>query len=109
MAAEDADLPKALVKRIVKAKLITLQPQAETDDQKREVQLNKDALLAFAESSKIFIAYVTATANDICKQAKRQIISGEDVATALEELEFDTFVGPIRQSLECRSPLQLAD
>ncbi|KAK9833707.1 hypothetical protein WJX74_003299 [Apatococcus lobatus] len=97
--AEDADLPKALVKRIVKAKLTTLQPQ-ETDDQKREVQLNKDALLAFAESSKIFIAYVTATANDICKQAKRQIISGEDVATALEELEFDSFVGPIRQSLE---------
>ena len=100
--AEDADLPKALVKRIVKAKLTTLQPQVETDDQKREVQLNKDALLAFAESSKIFIAYVTATANDICKQAKRQIISGEDVATALEELEFDSFVRPIRQSLESK-------
>ncbi len=97
--AEDADLPKALVKRIVKAKLVTLQPQADIDE-KREVQLNKDALLAFAESSKIFIAYVTATANDICKQAKRQIISGEDVATAVEELEFGSFVGPIRQSLE---------
>lgn len=102
--AEDADLPKALVKRIVKAKLTTLQPQVDADDQKREVQLNKDALLAFAESSKIFIAYVTATANDICKQAKRQIISGEDVATALEELEFDSFVGPIRQSLESEDP-----
>ena len=39
-------------------------------------------------------------ANDICKEAKRQTISAEDVFKALEEIEFPEFVASLRTSLE---------
>lgn len=48
--------------------------------------------------------------NDICKEAKRQIISIEDVFTALEDLEFAELLPPLKESLEgmpqssCRAP-----
>lgn len=41
----------------------------------------QDALLACAEAAKLFIHYLTATANDACKDAKRQTISADDVTT----------------------------
>lgn len=54
MASEsvDADLPKALVKRIVKAKLGAVDVAAGGDGT-RDFQVNKDALLAFCESGKV--------------------------------------------------------
>ena len=64
------------------------------------VQVNKDALLAFCESGKIFIHFLTATANDVCKEAKRQTISADDVITALEDLELGDLVVPLREALE---------
>lgn len=68
---------------IIKNKLA--QQSGSTDDaDKHKVNLNKDALLAFVESAKIFISYLTATANDICHESKRQIINVDDVFTALE-------------------------
>lgn len=48
MAAEgQLDLPKLVVKRIVKEKLAGLTESG------KDVQLNKEALLAFAESAKV--------------------------------------------------------
>lgn len=38
--------------------------------------------------------------NDICKDAKRQIISIEDVFTALEDLEFTELLPALKESLE---------
>lgn len=38
--------------------------------------------------------------NDICKEAKRQIISIEDVFTALEDLEFTELLPSLKESLE---------
>lgn len=43
--------------------------------------------------------------NDICKESKRQIISIEDVFTALEDLEFAELLPPLKQSLEGREKL----
>ena len=59
-----------------------------------------DALLACGEAGKLFIHYLAATANDICKDAKRQTISADDIMTALADLEFDEFVEPLKHSLE---------
>lgn len=96
---QEVDLPKALLKRLIKAKL------QETDkvhggDGTRDFQINKDALLAFAEAGKLFIHYLTATANDICKDAKRQTISADDILAALTDLEFHEFIEPLKQSLD---------
>lgn len=96
MSETDTDLPKTLIKRIVKRHL----NQLDTSDTKRDTQINKDALLAFSESAKIFINYVTATANDICKESKRQTISIDDIFRALEDTDFLELLEPLKQSLE---------
>lgn len=135
---KDTDLPKALVKKIVKNKINqTLAYNAAPDAQepKKDIQINKDALLAFSESAKVinictiripigfcslpifvlhrtcggmtsccvhqvFISYLTSAANDICKEAKRQTISAEDVFTALQDLEFGELISPLKEALE---------
>ena len=49
---KDTDLPRNLVKKIVKSKVS--QVQALTGAQQgRDIQVNKDALLAFSESAKV--------------------------------------------------------
>lgn len=140
----DAELPKALLKRVIKAGLSQWDVAAGGDG-KRDFQVNKvcapqqarcrvgplvapvarpwpaaarllapgrpraashlptplqDALLACAEAGRLFIHYLTATANDACKDAKRQTISADDVLTALEDLDFGELVEPLRSALE---------
>mmetsp|Transcript_35503 Transcript_35503/g.100498 ORF Transcript_35503/g.100498 Transcript_35503/m.100498 type:complete len:166 (-) Transcript_35503:122-619(-) len=85
----ETELPRAVIKRMAKAAL-----QGATGDN-REYTLSKDALLAFSESTKVFIHYLTATANDICKESKRQTISAKDVLAALSDIEFDDFIEPL--------------
>ncbi|XP_061374073.1 DNA polymerase II subunit B4 [Gastrolobium bilobum] len=91
--SEAEELPRTIVRRVVKDKLSRF-----SDD--GDISVHKDALLAFSESARIFIHYLSATANDICKESKRQIINAEDVFKALEETEFSEFVRPLKASLE---------
>ncbi|KAF8675259.1 hypothetical protein HU200_047933 [Digitaria exilis] len=94
--AEVEELPKAIVRRLVKDKLAHIAGGGEG----AEVIVNKDAMTAFAESARIFIHYLSATANDMCKESKRQTINADDVLKALEEMEFSEFVEPLRTSLQ---------
>ncbi|XP_050206922.1 DNA polymerase II subunit B4 [Mercurialis annua] len=92
VVAEAEELPKAIVKRVVKEKLSQCSPDA-------DILLPKDSLVAFSESARIFIHYLSATANDICKEAKRQTMNADDVFKALEEMEFSQFITPLKASL----------
>lgn len=56
---ESEDLPLANVKRVVKTKLQELALGYYGEE--RDVAVNKDALLAFSESAKIFIHFLSAT------------------------------------------------
>ncbi|PWA49032.1 NF-Y protein [Artemisia annua] len=94
---EAEELPKAVVRRVVKEKLSQLSQDG------ADIQVLKDSLSAFSESSRIFIHYLSATANDICKESKRQTINAEDVFKALEEIEFPEFIASLRTSLEAFS------
>jgi len=94
--AEVEELPKAIVRRLVKDKLAHVAGGGEG----AEVIVNKDAMAAFAESARIFIHYLSATANDMCKESKRQTINADDVLKALDEMEFSEFVEPLRTSLQ---------
>ncbi|CAI9774562.1 unnamed protein product [Fraxinus pennsylvanica] len=87
------ELPKAIVRRLVKDKLSQLSSDS-------EISVFREALEAFSDSARIFVHYLSATANDICKESKRQTINAEDVFKALEEIEFSDYVGPLRASLE---------
>uniref|UniRef100_A0A0A9DZ16 Transcription factor CBF/NF-Y/archaeal histone domain-containing protein n=1 Tax=Arundo donax TaxID=35708 RepID=A0A0A9DZ16_ARUDO len=94
-AAEVEELPKAIVRRLVKDKLAHI-----AGGEGAEVIVNRDAMAAFAESARIFIHYLSATANDMCKESKRQTINADDVLKALDEMEFSEFVEPLRTSLQ---------
>ncbi|EXB38434.1 DNA polymerase epsilon subunit 3 [Morus notabilis] len=91
--SEAEELPKAIVRRVVKDKLSRCSADA-------DINVHKDTLLTFSESARIFIHYLSATANDICKESKRQTINGDDVFKALEEIEFSEFLKPLQASLD---------
>jgi DNA polymerase epsilon subunit 3 len=91
---QDVDLPKGAIKRVVKNKLASMVKENE-----KEVNLQKDALLAFTESAKVFISFLTCTANDICKEKKRNTISGDDVFAALEVLDLEDLIPPLKEAL----------
>jgi DNA polymerase epsilon subunit 3 len=89
----ELDLPRAQIRRIIQTKL-----PSGVDD--KNFAVGKDAQLAFAESAKVFISYISTTANDICKEGKRQTISAEDVIKAVEELEFTDIAPQLKEYLE---------
>ena len=88
MSSDGDDLPRAHIKRIVKKKLTELMNEGFAGDGKGgkgpDGNVQKEALQAFSECAKIFIHYLTATANDICRDGKRQTISVDDVFKAIE-------------------------
>jgi len=96
---QEAELPKAVLKRLIKSKLQEYD-KSRGGDGTRDFQINKEALLAFSEASKLFIHYLTSMANDICKDAKRQTVNAEDVLKALTDMEFEEFVDPLKEALE---------
>uniref|UniRef100_A0A0D6R336 Transcription factor CBF/NF-Y/archaeal histone domain-containing protein n=1 Tax=Araucaria cunninghamii TaxID=56994 RepID=A0A0D6R336_ARACU len=94
--AETEELPRANIKRVVKNKLAEI---IKDDPSPKDIAVNKEALIAFSESARIFIHYLSATANDICRESKRQTMNAEDVLKALEEMEFPELLEPLRNSL----------
>ena len=60
--AEVEELPKAIVRRLVKDKLAQIAAGTEgAEGGGADVIVNKDAMAAFAESARIFIHYLSAT------------------------------------------------
>ncbi|KAJ4846742.1 hypothetical protein Tsubulata_010225 [Turnera subulata] len=100
VVSEAEELPKAIVRRVVKDKLSQCSPDS-------DFIVHRDALLAFSESARIFIHYLSATANDICKESKRQTMNADDVFKALEEIEFPEFISPLKASLGGQSSFVL--
>ena len=95
----DEELPRAHVKRLVKTKLSTLD-NVDAKGQSFEPNIQKEALSAYGECAKIFIHYITATANDISRDHKRSTISAEDVMSAIEECDFGELAGEVRATLQ---------
>lgn len=61
----------------------------------------------------MFISFITATANDVCKEKKRATINADDVFQALEDLEFAELLPALKESFEggcgrCFAPNQTA-
>lgn len=85
---EDLNLPNTVVTRIMKEAL----PD--------KIAIGKDARVAVAKASSIFILYLTSTANSIAKKSNRKTISGSDVVQAIEDIEFEQFKPPLHEALE---------
>lgn len=109
MAEMEVELPRALIKRIVKAKLAE-QADLGDDEGKRDFQLNKDATTAFSQATKVFITYVSSAAHDICRENNRSTVAPQDIIQALDELCFQDFIPDLQDLLTgaCREDLSSA-
>lgn len=97
-STDEADLPKAVVKRLAKAALEGSDAGLGIDV--KSVQINKDALLALSESAKVFILYLTATANAHKTAAHRQTLLESDVCAALADIQYPEIVQPLNDEVQ---------
>jgi len=80
--------PLACVRRILKNALPS------------STNVGKDASSAFCRACGIFCIYLTACANDVAREHKRQTITANDVLAAVQELDFDEFTPQLKSFLE---------
>lgn len=85
---EDLNLPMANVARLMKD---ALPPQ---------VSVTKEARSALTRAASVFILYLTTTASGNASNKKLKTLQAQHIFEALEEIEFEHFVGPLKEFLE---------
>lgn len=85
---EDLSLPASVVARIIKDAL----PEG--------VNVSKETRTAIGKAASVFILYSTACANNFALKAKRKTLGASDVFSALEDMEFETFIPELKECLE---------
>lgn len=85
---EDLNLPNAVITRIIKEAL----PDG--------VNVSKEARRAISQAASVFVLYTTSCANNFAMKAKRKTLNAGDVLAAMEEMEFERFLEPLKEALE---------
>ncbi|XP_042334009.1 DNA polymerase epsilon subunit 3 [Sceloporus undulatus] len=85
---EDLNLPNAVVARIVKEAL----PEG--------VSVSKEARSAVSRAASVFVLYATSCANNFAMKGKRKTLHAGDVLSAMEEMDFQRFLVPLKEALE---------
>uniref|UniRef100_A0A6J0UVP9 DNA polymerase epsilon subunit 3 n=2 Tax=Pogona vitticeps TaxID=103695 RepID=A0A6J0UVP9_9SAUR len=85
---EDLNLPNAVITRIIKEAL----PDG--------VNISKEARSAVSRAASVFVLYATSCANNFAMKGKRKTLNAGDVLSAMEEMEFQRFITPLKESLE---------
>merc|ERR1712111_110773 len=85
---EDLNLPGSIVSRIIKDAL----PDG--------TKVSKEASQAIAKAASVFVLYATSCSNQIASRANRKTIGGQDVISAMEDMDFDKFIRPLEVNLE---------
>ncbi|XP_075690948.1 DNA polymerase epsilon subunit 3 [Rhinoderma darwinii] len=85
---EDLNLPNAVITRIIK--------EAIPDG----VNVSKEARSAISRAASVFVLYATSCANNFAMKGKRKTLSVTDVLAAMEEMEFQRFLAPLKEALE---------
>lgn len=85
---EDLNLPMAVVTRITK--------EALPDN----CLISKEARLALSKAASVFVLYATSCANNVALKHKRKTLTAGDVLSSMEDMEFETFLEPLKESLE---------
>ncbi|KAF7241008.1 DNA polymerase epsilon subunit 3 [Varanus komodoensis] len=110
---EDLNLPNAVITRIIKEASISLGDrlrtkfsvpyQANSDifhQLPDGVNISKEARSAISRAASVFVLYATSCANNFAMKGKRKTLNAGDVLSAMEEMEFQRFTGPLKESLE---------
>ena len=87
---EDLNLPSSVVSRIIKEAL----PPS--------VKVSKEAQAAVAKAASVFVLYATSCANNVALKSHRKTIHGNDVIKAMDDMEFEKFIKPLENSLDCK-------
>lgn len=85
---EDLNLPNAVITRIIKEAL----PDG--------VNVSKEARRAISQAASVFVLYATSCANNFAMKAKRKTLNAGDVLAAMEEMEFEQFLEPLKEALD---------
>jgi len=85
---EDLNLPTAIVGRLIKEVL----PEG--------INISKEARAAISKSASVFVLYATSCANALAMKHKRKTLTANDVLDAMEEMEFPSFIEPLKEGLE---------
>ncbi|XP_053443926.1 DNA polymerase epsilon subunit 3-like [Nycticebus coucang] len=85
---EDLNLPNAVITRIIKEAL----PDG--------VNISKEARSAISRTASVFVLYATSCANNFAMKGKCKTLNASDVLSAMEEMEFQWFVTPLKEALE---------
>ena len=64
-----------------------------------QLLLQKDAKIALSKACKTFILYLAACSNDFSTTENRTLVTGNDVLSALEELDFAEFIPILREAI----------
>ncbi|GAB1606476.1 DNA polymerase epsilon subunit 3-like isoform X1 [Argonauta hians] len=85
---EDLNLPNAVITRIIK--------EAIPDG----VNVSKEARLAISKAASVFVLYATSCSNNFALRSKRKTITAQDVLSAMQDMEFDQFLDPLKMCLD---------
>lgn len=112
---EDLNLPNAVVTRLMKVRSVdflyfilnhdnlfyfhdkfTFIKDALPDG----VSISKEARSALTRAASVFILYLTTSASSAAKDKKVKTMTANHIFEALEEIEFENFVEPLKKFLE---------
>lgn len=85
---DDLNLPNAVVSRLMKESL----PDG--------ISISKEAKSCLSRSASVFVLYLTATAVNECKKENHKTMTAKNVLDALEEIDFENFIEPLKAQLE---------
>lgn len=85
---EDLNLPLSVITRIMKDAI----PDG--------VSVSKEARNAVSKAASVFVLYATSCANTHALKSKRKTLNATDVFNALDDMEFNEFIEPLRANLE---------
>lgn len=84
---QDLNLPNSNITKIIK------------DSLPADVNMDKEARIAIARATSVFIMYVSSNAAAIAHKHNHKTFSAQDVLDSISEMDFKGFIGPMKNSL----------
>ncbi|XP_055606477.1 DNA polymerase epsilon subunit 3 [Uranotaenia lowii] len=85
---EDLNLPNAVVTRLMKEALPS------------DIKISNECRTALARATSVFVLYLTAAATSEAESKKMKTLTSEHVFAGLKDIEFDSFIKPLKDDLE---------
>ncbi|XP_053689642.1 DNA polymerase epsilon subunit 3 [Sabethes cyaneus] len=85
---EDLNLPNAVVTRLMKEALPA------------DVKIASETRTALTRATSVFVLYLTSAATAVAQRNKQKTLSVDHIFAGLEEIEFESFIKPLKKDLE---------